>query len=472
MDYNDELNSRLKELRDRQDTYDIIDPAEPFLELDWSQDNRPYFRKLIEHKIVTKKQVEAATAKARQRDRLMRALGQAPNSPREYAALYAEHLGAKITYKGAITVAGHDSFTILDLARGARLTAGELDITYPRDAINDAVEDHYQMSRDAALGDVRKRVGGRRSFDWIALAKGCFSPDSGSPEFVAAVFKKFIWQVQRKLHNLPVSYPLMPVITGEQGAGKSWFVGALTRPIADVVVQSDFAALADDRNIDLWRSYVIILDEMAKAAKADVETIKHVITADYLERRPMRTNSTVTIRQCATFIATTNLSVSEIILDPTGIRRFCELRWVQPPRGFLDQFDFAAAWGSVQASDEDPMTAYMDELAVRQAETRNRSPIENWLLTIEDEDLRNLWEASDDGFLATKTLFANYLAHRVTVNGGSETIADRRSLNSFSQELGRLVRSDDQWLKRHRTSSANGYVLTRQPTPALAMVSK
>lgn len=471
MTYQEQLDSRLKEFRDRHDSYDIIDPAEPFLDLDWTQDNRPYFKRLIETKIVTKKQVEDAIAKARQRDRLINAFGEAPATPREYAALYANKLNAKITYKGAITVPGHDSYTILDLARGARLTAGELGITYPRDSINDAVEDHYQSARDAALDNVRDRVADRRVFDWIALVKGCFASESGSPRFVAAVLKKFIWQVQRKLHNLPVSYPLMPVLTGEQGAGKSWFVNALTRPIADVVVQSDFAALADDRNIDLWRSYVIILDEMAKAAKADVETIKHVITADHLERRPMRTNTTVTIRQCASFIATTNLSVAEIILDPTGIRRFAELQWIKPPREFLDQFDFSAAWGSVQATDADPMLAFMEELEALQAETRNRGVVEDWLLTIAEEDIRNLWEASNEGFLSTKTLFNSFLAHRASVNGGVEAITDRRNLNSFSQELGRLTRSGSYWLKRHRTSSANGYVMTRQPAPSLTMVS-
>ncbi len=463
------LETRLKEYRTRQINDDTIDPAEPFLELDWSQDNRSYFRDLIAHKITTKKQVDEATAKARQRDRLANALGQAPSTPLQYAGLYAAKMGVKISYKGAITAPKRETYTILDLARGARLTAGELDITFGRDAINDAIEEHYQNARDAALDGVRKAVTNRRSFDWLKLVNVCFADDSGTPEFRAAVLRKFIWQVQRKLKSLPVPFPLMPVLTGLQGSGKSWFVNALTKPVAEVVASSDFGALADDRNIDLWRSYVIILDEMAKAAKADTETIKHVITADHLERRPMRTNSTVTIRQCATFIATTNLSLAEIITDPTGIRRFAEVRWVQPPREFLDEFDFADAWGSVQAEDADPMAPFMAELTARQAETRNRGPVENWLVSLDGGDLRNLWEASEEGFVTTQILFNNYLAHRETQHGGVEALVDRRSLNSFSQELSRLTQSHDYGLRRQRKAQGNGYMLTR---PLFTMVTK
>jgi hypothetical protein len=464
MIYTDILEARLKEYRTRQITDDIICPAEPFLELDWSQDHRPYFRDLVTHKIVTKKQVEDATSKARQRDRLARALGSAPATPLDFVGLYAAKLGVSVTYKGAIRAPGRDTYSILDFARGARLTAGELGITYGRDAINDAIEEHYQDARSAALATVRQSISTRRSFDWLKLVDTCFSEDSGTLEFRVAVLRKLVWQVKRKLQGLPVTFPLMPVLSGLQGSGKSWFVQAFTKPIVDLVSWSDFGALADDRNIDLWRSYLIVLDEMAKAAKADTETIKHVITADHLERRPMRTNSTVTIRQNATFIATTNLSLGEIITDPTGARRFCELHWVQPPRGFLDQFDFHAAWCSIQAEDADPMARHMTELAQRQAETRNRGPVESWLTSLDDEDRRNLWEVSEDGFIPTLTLWNSYLAHRATVNGGSETMMERRTLNSFSQELSRLTQGQDYGLCRHRKARASGYLLTHPAT--------
>ena len=401
MDYNDYLTNRLKDYVLRQTDDDLIDPKEPFLELDWSKDHRSYFKRLIENKIVSRADVTRAIADAGRRHRIQEALGAYPADPVEYATLYLKRVAATVSYKGALTIPGRVNPTVIDLARGARLLAGEIGITFGRDAINDAVEELYSTRRDTALDAIRAAIEPRADFDWDRLAEGCFKPERRA--LTIAALKKTIWQVKRKMFGLPVTNHLMVVLFGAQGKGKSYFMQKLAEPIADLVSYSDFDAIGDDRNIDLWRSYLVIMDEMAKAAKADIEVTKHVITANVLERRPMRTNTTITVQQCASFIGGSNISLPELIKDETGNRRFFEAAWGEPAFGFLDTFDFCDAWRSISHLDPDPMLAYTDELATVQQQTRTTGPVETWLMTLIEDGYRAVWERADrNGFITSQ----------------------------------------------------------------------
>lgn len=69
-------------------------------------------------------------------------------------------------------------------------------------------------------------------------------------------------QAKRKANDLPVSNHLMPVILGPQGNGKSTLVRHLLAPIDELTVDTDFAAITDERIISIWQSYVGFLGEM------------------------------------------------------------------------------------------------------------------------------------------------------------------------------------------------------------------
>jgi hypothetical protein len=293
-----------------------------------------------------------------------------------------------------------------------------------------------------------------------------------SAEFVAAALQKTVWQVKRKLWGLPVTHHLMPVLFGSQGSGKSWFLDRLTEPVSPLTTFSDFQAICDDRNIDLWRSFLIVMDEMAKAGKSDIEVTKHVITADKLERRPMRTNASVTVRQCASMIGASNMSLAELIRDETGNRRFVELHWLGAEYGFVDGFDFGAAWRSVHQDDADPMLPHMKELKAAQNCSRNHGPVESWLISLDDRAWSDLHQSADkNGFITTATLFEHYLRHREAVNGGSER--EHRNQTSFAHELSRVSGQSDYGLEKKRSSKANGYRLLReiaQPDPRFTAI--
>jgi hypothetical protein len=458
MAYTELLTARIQSYLNGVANGHIIDPKLPFLELDWSQDHTSYFATLVKHKIITAKDVARETNAAQRAEVLRAGLGEIPNCVRDYARIYSRKIGVRVSYKGAITIPGQQCPTIIDYARGARLTAEEHGVPFAREAINDAIEEHYVVERDKALDEVRAMIEPRETFDWLALATGCFDLQMMSADFVAAVLRKTVWQVKRKLWGLPVTHHLMPVLFGSQGSGKSWFLDRLTGPVAALTTFSDFQAICDDRNIDLWRSFLIVLDEMAKADKSDIEVTKHVITAEKLERRPMRTNMSVTITQCASFLGASNMSLAELIRDETGNRRFVELPWVGAEIGFVDGFDFTAAWRSVHHDDADPMLPYMAELKAVQAGSRNYGPVESWLKNLDDRAWSHLFDsANNDGFITTAALFEHYLRYREGVNGGSER--EYRSLTSFGHELSRVTGQTDYGLTKRRTAKGNGYHL-------------
>jgi predicted P-loop ATPase len=215
---------------------------------------------------------------------------------------------------------------------------------------------------------------------WHQVANVVFDTTDESPELIIAILKKFMWQVKRKIRGLPVFNHLMPVLLGPQGKGKSTFVNAMISPLEELVRRVDFKQIEDDRNIEIWKSYVLFLDEMGFASKANIDAIKNVITAPVLDRRPMRSNGVVTVPQNATFMGCSNKELNQLITDPTGIRRFFGLRYrADADWEFINQIDWALLWQSVETAGADPTEAFMDEIRAKQELVRQGSKVEQWM---------------------------------------------------------------------------------------------
>ena len=76
------------------------------------------------------------------------------------------------------------------------------------------------------------------SIVWRYLQEAGFGGEH-PPGFVAGVLRKFIWQVKRKMLNLPVTNHLMPILSGPQGKGKSTFLMRFLPPVEEVAIPSD-----------------------------------------------------------------------------------------------------------------------------------------------------------------------------------------------------------------------------------------
>lgn len=386
--------------------------------LDLDQDNRIVRNACVELKIATKSEFDRELNRARQRA----VLGVAPSNATELVKAFADTYSlvarmdgmltreVKPTFRHPITgvetpitKADRDATPLIDLyaifhcdaqsrlnrtdfERQLRVLSTNYRMGIMAADITDAVDEWMKTAFRERLHDIFLSVESREpSFDgqreWERFADAVFDCDDTSPAFAAAVMRKFIWQVKRKIRGLPVTDHLMPVLLGPQGIGKSTLVNRLLGPVEELKLNVDFKMVTDDRNVEMWSSYVMFLDEMGYASKADIDSVKNIITAATLTRRPMRSNSKVTIDQSATFIGCSNREIAQLVRDPTGIRRFVGLRMrSDADRDLINAIDWFAMWGAVRVDEADPMADHRKVLAEQQEGSRERSRVEQWMV--------------------------------------------------------------------------------------------
>ncbi|WP_434404614.1 VapE domain-containing protein [Sphingobium sp. DN12] len=452
MSYVEIINECKAELIRCKSAGDEIDPALIFSSVDWADKDvsETYFRWLVANKIATRAEINAA----RTRSLVAALLGSYPATCCEYVSAYAEMRQALVTYDGQVSVVNakgsRGAAIITQYQTEARVFAAEHRLPFAREAINDAVHVWHEDKRTGRLDVIRQNLAPAASFDWTELALRCFDCSSNSPDFVAAILKKLVHQTKRKLHGLQVENHLMPVLLGPQGCGKTWFIQWLTKPVAEVRRDTDFRAIGDERNLGLWSSYVLVVDEMAFADRSDIETVKHVITADVLDRRPMRRNDCVRVVQCATLIGASNKSIGELIRDETGVRRFVGIDYrVDSDWNYLKTVDPLAAWRSVSEHEPDPMTDYRDQLRAIQAEDKYVSPVESWLEALSPDGNRG--SLSEESPIAAMDLYNDYLSFFRDRYDGQRA----KSMPAWIQETGRLIKSakEPYRLEKHRTKT-------------------
>lgn len=196
------------------------------------------------------------------------------------------------------------------------------------------------------------------------------------------VLKHWMWQVKRKLAGKAVSNHLMIVFTGKQGAGKSTAIDILMKSLEDYRLDMAVPALADERNFhSLSRSFVVVCDEMHGCAKADIESLKHIVTARTISARRLFTNSRDILEQNASFIGSSNKAVDLLVRDDSGMRRFFSFDCAERMDwNVLNTVNAENMWRSI---DEDRENGYLvsvlDDLRTRQEAMRHRDSVESYL---------------------------------------------------------------------------------------------
>lgn len=429
-----------------------IDQEMIFAPVDWADEeiSNGYFKWLVANKVATR--VEINTARTRQMVASM--LGSYPLTCCAYVGAYAGMRQALVTYDGQISLvddkAARSHSIITDYQTEARVFAVEHRLPFAREAINDAISVWHEDKRKSRLDVIRQNLAPKAAFDWVELARRCFDCSDTSPEFVAAALMKFVHQSKRKLHDQPIQDHLMPVLLGPQGCGKTYFIHWLTGPLAEFRRDTDFRAIGDERNIGLWSSYILVVDEMAYADRSDIETVKHVITADVLDRRPMRRNNTVRVPQRATLIGASNKSIAELIRDETGARRFLGLDYrADADWDYLAEVDPLDAWRSVTELDADPLLDFRDQLRAVQAEDKYMSPVEAWLEMLSPDGNRGALSSQNP--IDPMDLYGDYLAYFRDRYEGQRP----KSKPAWEQEAGRLIKSAKvpYRIEKHRTKA-------------------
>jgi hypothetical protein len=401
----------------------------------------------ISAKLATPSSWKQAIAAERRRRSIIDALGSVPDHAEEFVRLYMEAVDARASFSGSMSwydaSAGARAETdIAEQTRRVILANDRLKTRFDQAVLRTAVDQWFVVARNARVPAIRDAIAFDPSaeFPWADVVHAAFDVSEMTPDLTMAVLRKFVYDVKTKLAGRAVQNHLMPVLVGSQGGGKTTFIRALTRPVAELSREADFARLTDNREIELFRSYVLVLDEMGFASKADIDVTKHVISQEMLDRRPLYTNSSIPVRQCATLIGASNKTIGQLIRDETGNRRFAELGFsASPDRDLLNALDWRLAWASIDENAADPILAHLDELRAHQDGSRQRSSVEEWLESISEDDGRRIIEEHGEGAIRKEEVHRLYRSWRSQVGA-----SDRQTLEcqDFVFELHRLRKTN------------------------------
>lgn len=228
-----------------------------------------------------------------------------------------------------------------------------------------------------------------------------------------AVIAHFIWQVKRKIFGLPVVHHMCPVLVGKQGSGKTQALDNLIAPLKFLSMEGNLGTFVRESEKFVFGTYFIIkLDEFAKGAKSDLESMKNIITSSDINYRTFYVQKMANMPNVSTFIGASNRSVSEIFNDQTGNRRFYEIPCLDKVNwneigGYSEDhgIDYYSLWKSVNENDESPIMPFIANIQKYQEDFRSKSFVEEWLIS---EELIPLPDSRSE-FMATAKLHLDFM---------------------------------------------------------------
>jgi len=195
------------------------------------------------------------------------------------------------------------------------------------------------------------------------------------------VMAHWLWLVKRLATGRRTEYDLMPIVFGGQGGGKSTITERLVEPLAELATTISAQTLTDERRFrQLGVCLVGRWEEMQGAGKAEIEALKHTVTAPELSYRELATHSMVIFRRTCSFIGTSNNSVDVMVGDTTGARRFYQLD--APARldfELMDSIDYRAVWDAVSEAEPAPIHECIAVVREQQAGLVFRDAVSLWL---------------------------------------------------------------------------------------------
>lgn len=196
-----------------------------------------------------------------------------------------------------------------------------------------------------------------------------------------AVMDSWIWQIKRKMSSSDplqwnITAPIMPVFVGEngQGDGKSYLVEKHIKP------QFSSWMYSSNTKMDTLNSYreqatiadyyIVSFDEMAGARKTEKEALKSFITEFSIGGRGMYQSTATKKTVLSSCIATSNISIRDLIPDNSGMRRFFEIpvdaATARANREARDAYPWGDWIASIDVSGPDPKAKYERQISGHQ----------------------------------------------------------------------------------------------------------
>ena len=292
---------------------------------------------------------------------------------------------------GYITLTGEpadmsDADFMLRFVHAERLAGRKVVDQEYRTATTIRIEEKRQARRAQLLSTFTGRPssedGLRALANWLKGATGRVD------EVDLAVMRHFLWQVKMLATGRTPDWPIIPILYGDQGVGKSVSIAKICQPLGELSFPVDASAVTDERkSLVITRGLVGCLEEMAGMAKADQEKLKAMATANRATFRELYTMSLQQRRRTCSFIASSNRPLDAIITDTTGVRRFHQIHCVSKDWDLLNSLDSALIWDAVSERDESPIKPYLSKLRERQQRSVHVDLVGMWLRSDAWEDL-------------------------------------------------------------------------------------
>jgi hypothetical protein len=202
-----------------------------------------------------------------------------------------------------------------------------------------------------------------------------------------AIVAHFIWQVKRKMKEWTVTNHIFTVFYGPSRIGKTEAINRLVSPLKTFCAPVNVDIVSDERWTTIYeKNFVLYADEMARASKAELDSLKNKITAATFSHRPLGSSNIISIKNNATFVGSSNNPLPELIADTTGMMRFYQINCADTLKDHWDEInkiDYIQLWQSVKEDGPSPIEAFIPELRKVQEVYRAQTPIQQW---IEDSD--------------------------------------------------------------------------------------
>ena len=338
--------------------------------------------------------------------KIIERVGGIPTTPTELVEHFISKHGIEILLNNFLGKCSDPTIEATDAIRvRIQLVNDELELGFKERIIN------YAFSQYLSYNSIRRREALRQSVQydgnprveiWQGLAATCFTSDDPA-DYAVAVVRKFIWQVKRKMIGLPVYDHIMPVLYGAQGKGKTQFIQRFVGPISENVSYPNLKEITDSRNRQLWKRWVLIVDEMEGYERADVDALKNVITKTIVSGRVLSTHDDFNEVNSASLIGASNKTLDELIKDTTGMRRFIQLNWAdlnEAGWAIINGIDYLGLWKSVDETADDPLKPFKDYTRARQEEFRQKTLVEQWMIDdqrdygLDDQKQWTRWKGS------------------------------------------------------------------------------
>lgn len=211
---------------------------------------------------------------------------------------------------------------------------------------------------------------------WVRAVTGKEDPT------VVRVIAHWLWLVKRLASGQRTEWDIMPIVFGTaHGSGKSTATERLVAPWAELATTINASTLTDDRKYRSLGVYVVgRWEEMSGAARAEIEALKHTVTAPTLNYRELHTHTDVVLRRTCSFIGSSNNPIDTMVADTTGARRFFQVDALPKlDHQLVNAIDYGALWEAVSEADPAPIHDVIHVVRAAQAELVHRDAVSMWL---------------------------------------------------------------------------------------------